>query len=419
MFEDAMNQSNPVFGEIAYVSNNKDMAEHGYITPMNLVYTRTKDSNGWESYKKDIGERLNAFIDSLIHIAEIHDINIVNDSKERRRGFLLVTVSGNQYLEAVRNSSKFLTWANNHEVGVYMTSAGTDKYTWCGKGRIKKAKAKDWEKNSTGSDKLFEIEDFVKIINGTCDVNDDYKDLELTREEINNHMNIILNINQCNTGIDLPSLNGVYISKLLNKDNPDAIQIPGRTCRPDSDDQLKIGKKENCPVRNPNNDYVKPYAYIYMCLDEFTFEERADIQETFDLYYKEYFMAKITLETRYAGVGDEDEKKPKNPPERKAKDVKETKSQSFNVREFENLQIDLLKEALSTKTHEEELAWWTDTIAPNMLMQIEKYPNFIDDNLTEDEKEFCLAVWFDDDMKTEFNILKFVNIINEHLKKYN
>ena len=416
-FNNVMNQSNPVFGEIAYVSDNKDMAMHGYITPMNLVYTRSKENEGWASYKEDIAERAKAFVESLMHIAEIHDKKIRKDSAGRRRGFLFVTVSGNRYLEAVRNSSKFLKWANENKVGVYMTSAETDRLDYTGEGRIKKATGKNWAKRSNGSE-TFKIEEFLDILNGRCDEDATYKEFELTAEETYNYMNILININQCNSGINLPALNGVYISKALDKDSPAAIQIPGRACRPDKDDQPKVGKIENCPANNPDHHgYVKPYGYIYTCLDEFTYDEYKNMKEVFELYYQDYFMVKTTLETRQAGA----KKKPDEPDNNNKGEGKDLiEADSFNIRLFEDFQIDLLK-ATTSKTLEERLAWWDDVceIAMNKLSDAElKNPNVYSEEFTEDEIEFCNAIVSDNDMKTDVNILKFANIFEERTKKY-
>lgn len=302
-FSRSMSQSNPVFGDVVYVSDNRELAEHGYITPMQLVYTRGKDpkTNEFVDFEITTETRLDNFIDNLINIATTHDNKISTDSGGRRRGFLFVTVRGNAFLECIYNSKKFLGWAVENKVGVYMTSSKTDNIDYTGGGRIKKADKPYWEPE------IFDISEFGHILNGEVDVTSPYKKLELTPKETKTHINLLINIEQLNTGTDLPGLNGVYISRPIDKDMPIAIQIPGRCCRPDIEDKNIIGNVANCPENNINTPYVKPYGYIYVCVDEFTKEEFDGLHEAFGFYYENYYMHKMILESRPVGTKKDDE----------------------------------------------------------------------------------------------------------------
>lgn len=382
-------QSNPAFGRVAYVSDNEDLAKHGFITPMNLVYVRgiEKKTGNYVAYKDDYEERVKDFVDNLMYISELHDQTIQKDSGGRRRGFLFVTVPSNNYLEEIYTSSKFLAWANANKVGVYMTSAGTDNELYLGEGRIKKAESLTWAKRVTnsGTYEAFKINEFIGILNGEAE-SEDCEEFVLTKEEINSHMNILININQCNSGINLPSLNGAYFARYFQKDMPDTIQVPGRTCRADSEDVAKVGKIENCPCVNPNHGYVKPYSYIYVCLDEFAPDQLHDIHEAVQFFYRDYYMAKTYVNTPERGLRNDDNE-PKNS-DKEPEDI--VAASSYELKDFESVNVDLLAMVLSN--NEGFTKECMDQIM-NANDKIDEYPEIFNEHIEENEIEFYIDMY--------------------------
>lgn len=303
MFENSMSQSNPIFGKIVYRTDERKMAKKGFKTPISAVLLTNidKDTHEFIDYSSESVEiKAKHFLITLKQAIEDLDIRIKQDSKGRRRAFLFVTVRGNIYLKQIRNNKKFNAWLIENNIGVYMTSSfisNNKEVEYNGGGQIKKSTSNSWV------DKNFSIGDFTDIINGCSNK---FKELNLTKDDIENHINILVNIDQCNTGINLPALNGVYISRLLDKNNPLSLQIPGRCSRPDNDDVMNINKwnKENKDFEVTEKcDLIKPNSYIYFSLDEFSREEQLQCNDVLCMIYQNEYLKKVTLPEKMIGVG--------------------------------------------------------------------------------------------------------------------
>lgn len=306
-FTTVRNQSNVIFGKAPiFKEDTREMALRGYVTPIKL--------HMWVNYTKD-GEQIKhetitdankgeRFVRNLMNIAEFHDKQIIKESHGRRRGFLFVSTAGNTYLKAVMFSSEFRTWANINNVGVYITSCvvnGQNK-EYQGGGYIKKAGKDDFETQMVGGvprPKQFKINEFINIINGKSG-----DELALTREETYTHMNIIINIDQLNTGVNLPGMNGYFLACYVNKNNPKAKQGPGRTIRPDKEDIKFVGNAENNAYMD-NCPYVKPFSHIYVTPEQFDGSDLDDMKSVFNLYYQNYLMEKCSIVMNFLGTGEQ------------------------------------------------------------------------------------------------------------------
>jgi hypothetical protein len=133
--------------------------------------------------------------------------------------------------------------------------------------------------------------------------------LNLTTEETNNNINILLNIEQANTGVNLPALNGVFISRLLDKDDPLALQIPGRCCRQDDEDKPNVNMWNIDPdfTITDRSTLVKPKSYVYFSADEFSYDEFNQCKEVLNIIYSNFYMTKPVILEDMAGIGKEEE----------------------------------------------------------------------------------------------------------------
>ena len=300
-FSTSYSQSNPVFGRCIYSASSRDLAEHGYTTPLIAIESyQIKDNNIINVASDEITDILSYFVDDLIIAVKDLDKRIVIDSKGKRRAFIFVTVPGNSFLRALRFSERFNNFINENQIGVYMTSSPINfidekgNRDYYGGGYIKKAK------NNFFESKQYSISDFLKIINNVDSLDNK---LNLTDEEIYNHINILINIDQCNTGVNLPGLNGVYLAKYLDRNNTLTVQIPGRICRPDSNDLSIIGDI-NTSAYSKNCKYVKPFGYIYIPVGLFTEEELDKIKEIMQVLYYNNALYRIAMETIPKGFGN-------------------------------------------------------------------------------------------------------------------
>ena len=303
-FTKVRNQSNVIFGRAPiYKEDTVEMAFRGYVTPVKLHYWINYDKDGVKIVHNDgwtNKDKADRFVENLINIAEFHDEEIWKESQHRRHGFLFVSVEGNLYLAAIMNSEKFLKWARDNNVGVYLTSCkvnGEGK-DYQGGGYVKKAGKDDFEIIKIGgvpTPKQFGINEFINIINGKS--NDA---LALTDEEIKTHINIIINIDQLNTGVNLPGMNGYYLACYVNKNDPKAKQGPGRTIRPDKEDIKKVGEVEN-NAYTKNCPYVKPFSHIYITPEQFDDEKLDEMHRVFNLYYQTYLMEKGVIVCNFFG----------------------------------------------------------------------------------------------------------------------
>ncbi len=298
-FTKSLSQSNPIFGKCVYKTNAINLAMHGYTTPLQAIYIK-EEENGEilnVSYEEE-HVKLKYFVNDLIIAIKNLDNKIVQDSKGQRRAFMFVTVPSNRYLRALKNSDQFGEFIINNEVGVYMTSSpinhkdpNGDK-DYAGGGYVKKAKNNYWEP------KHFKIEEFIDILNNTNNVQ-----IGLTTEEVNNHINVLVNIDQCNTGVNLPGLNGVYFGRYFDENNPLVVQIPGRICRPDNMDLGIIGD-ENTSAYSKKCNYVKPFGYIYIPVGLLTMEELENTKRIMEVLYHNNALKRVTMETIPKGFGD-------------------------------------------------------------------------------------------------------------------
>jgi hypothetical protein len=215
---------------------------------------------------------------------------------------MFVAVPGNAYLRQLYYSDRFKEFISSNNVGVYMTSSpinhkdAKDNKDYAGGGYVKKARNNFWESNK------FKISEFIKIING----NHIDSSINLTEYEINNNINILINIEQCNTGINLPGLNGVYIARALEENNPLTIQIPGRICRADDSDKGIIGNIETSAYSD-NCQYVKPFGYIYIPVGLFNEQEFEDMHQALSKMYHNNALKSISIMKTNVGLGNPDE----------------------------------------------------------------------------------------------------------------
>lgn len=302
-FTKSYSQSNPIFGKCIYSTNNRELAEHGYTTPLNAIESyQIKNGEILNVSNSKIGDQLKFFVDDLIIAVKDLDKRIIHDSKGRRRAFMFVTVPGNAYLRQLYFSDRFNEFICTNNVGVYMTSSPinfkdnkADK-DYEGGGYVKKAKNNFWES------KIFKITDFMNIINGRyLEPN-----LNLSQEEINTNINILINIEQCNTGIDLPGLNGGYMAKAFDKNNPNIVQMPGRICRPDEADKCIIGNVETAAYSN-NCQYIKPFGYIYIPVGLFNEEEYAELHDALSIMYFDNALKSVSIMKTDIGLNNPDE----------------------------------------------------------------------------------------------------------------
>ena len=327
MFSKVLNQSNPIFGKLVFNTDRemtKRMTEKGFITPLTAVIISSTDPQTNEAVNvsgDEIDKRLSHFLYSLRMATLDLDARIKQNSNGTRRAFMFVTVRGNAYLKKVRYDADFNKWLRDNNIGVYMTSSflpnGIEN-DYDGGGQIKKANELNWADAKIG------ISDFIDIINGCSEK---FPHLNLTTEEINNNINILLNIEQANTGVNLPALNGTFISRLLDKNNPLALQIPGRSCRPDEEDKSNINMWNLDPnfTITDRSTLVKPKSYIYFSADEFSHEEFDKCKEVLNIIYSNFYMTKPIILEDMAGIGKEDEPDNSNKNHREVKEGKEWK----------------------------------------------------------------------------------------------
>ena len=309
MFSRVLNQSNPIFGKLVFRTDRemtKKMTEKGFITPLTAVIMSSTDKETNEAVNvsaDEMDKKLSHFLYSLRMATLDLDARIKQNSKGTRRAFLFVTVRGNMYLKKVRNDANFNKWLRDNNIGVYMTSSfipnGIEN-DYDGGGQIKKANEYTWSNKKVG------ISDFIDIINNCSEK---FPELNLTTEETNNNINILLNIEQANTGVNLPALNGVFISRLLDKNNPLALQIPGRCCRQDYEDVPNVNKWNIDPefIISDRSTLVKPKSYVYFSADEFSYDEFEQCREILDIIYSNFYMTKPIILEDMSGIGKEDE----------------------------------------------------------------------------------------------------------------
>lgn len=309
MFSKVLNQSNPIFGKLVFRTDRemtKRMTEKGFITPLTAVIISSTDPQTNEVVNvsaDEIDKKLSHFLYSLRMATLDLDARIKQNSNGTRRAFLFVTVRGNAYLKKVRYDADFNKWLRDNNIGVYMTSSflpnGIEN-DYDGGGQIKKANELNWADAKIG------ISDFIDIINGCSEK---FANLNLTTEETNNNINILLNIEQANTGVNLPALNGVFISRLLDKNDPLALQIPGRSCRPDDEDKPNINMWNIDPnfTITDRSALVKPKSYIYFSADEFSYDEFNQCKEVLNIIYSNFYMTKPIILDDEAGIGKEEE----------------------------------------------------------------------------------------------------------------
>lgn len=312
MFSKVINQSNPIFGRLVFRTDRdmtKLMTEKGFITPLTAVIMNTTDNKTGEYVNvsclsgREHHKKLEHFLYSLRIATMDLDARIKNNSQGTRRAFLFVTVRGNEYLKTVRNDANFNKWLRDNNIGVYMTSSFLQNgisNEYDGGGQIKKANEANWSSEKIG------ISDFIDIINNDSEK---FPHLNLTPEEVNNNINILLNIEQCNTGVNLPDLNGVFISRLLDENNPLALQIPGRCCRQDREDKHQVNKwniDPNFTIKD-RSQLVKPKSYVYISADEFSSEEFEQCKRMLNIIYSNFYMTKPIILEDMAGIGKEEE----------------------------------------------------------------------------------------------------------------
>ena len=313
MFSKVLNQSNPIFGKLVFNTDRemtKRMTEKGFITPLTAVILSSTDPQTNEAVNvsgDEMDKRLSHFLYSLRMATLDLDARIKQNSNGTRRAFMFVTVRGNAYLKKVRYDADFNKWLRDNNIGVYMTSSflpnGIEN-DYDGGGQIKKANELNWTDAKIG------ISDFIDILNGCSEK---FHNLNLTTEETNNNINILLNIEQANTGVNLPALNGVFISRLLDKNDPLALQIPGRSCRQDDEDKPNVNMWNMDPnfTITDRSTLVKPKSYIYFSADEFSQEEFEKCKEVLNIIYSNFYMTKPIILDDEAGLGD-GEKEPDN-----------------------------------------------------------------------------------------------------------
>ena len=327
MFSKVLNQSNPIFGKLVFRTDRemtKKMTEKGFITPLTAVILSSTDKQTHEAVNvsaDEMDKKLSHFLYSLRMATLDLDARIKQNSNGTRRAFLFVTVRGNAYLKKVRNDANFNKWLRDNNIGVYMTSSfipnGIEN-DYDGGGQIKKANESNWTDAKIG------ISDFIDIINGCSEK---FANLNLTTEETNNNINILLNIEQANTGVNLPALNGVFISRLLDKDDPLALQIPGRCCRQDDEDKPNVTMWNIDPnfTITDRSTLVKPKSYIYFSADEFTHDEFNQCKEVLNIIYSNFYMTKPVILEDMTGIGKEEEPDNSNKNIPKLKEGKEWK----------------------------------------------------------------------------------------------
>ncbi len=299
-FEKSMSQSNPMFGRVVYRSNPRELAEKGYTTPLQCIILNQYQNN--EKVETNTQEsKVKYFVTDLVDAIKDLDDRIKTDSKGQRRAFMFVTVPGNGYLSELYHSKYFNNFIMNEEVGVYMTSSPINhkdsegNRDYAGGGYIKKAESYNWESTH------FKITDFIDIINNKSS----NTELNLTKNEINTHINILINIDQCNTGVNLPGLNGVYFGRAIDENDPLFIQIPGRSCRSDSDDNDLIGD-ENTNAYSENCKYVKPFAYIYLPAGLLNYDEFEQMERSIRMLYYKSALTRIKMIDIMKGCGNKD-----------------------------------------------------------------------------------------------------------------
>lgn len=309
MFSKVLNQSNPIFGNLVFRTDRemtKKMTEKGFITPLTAVILSSTDKQTHEAVNvsaDEMDKKLSHFLYSLRMATLDLDARIKQNSNGTRRAFLFVTVRGNAYLKKVRNDANFNKWLRDNNIGVYMTSSfipnGIEN-DYDGGGQIKKANESNWADAKIG------ISDFIDIINGCSEK---FANLNLTTEETNNNINILLNIEQANTGVNLPALNGVFISRLLDKDDPLALQIPGRCCRQDDEDKPNVNMWNIDPdfTITDRSTLVKPKSYVYFSADEFSYDEFNQCKDVLNIIYSNFYMTKPVILEDMAGIGKEEE----------------------------------------------------------------------------------------------------------------
>lgn len=309
MFSKVLNQSNPIFGNLVFRTDRemtKKMTEKGFITPLTAVILSSTDKQTHEAVNvsaDEMDKKLSHFLYSLRMSTLDLDARIKQNSNGTRRAFLFVTVRGNAYLKKVRNDANFNKWLRDNNIGVYMTSSfipnGIEN-DYDGGGQVKKANESNWTDAKIG------ISDFIDIINGCSEK---FANLNLTTEETNNNINILLNIEQANTGVNLPALNGVFISRLLDKDDPLALQIPGRCCRQDDEDKPNVNMWNIDPdfTITDRSTLVKPKSYVYFSADEFSYDEFNQCKEVLNIIYSNFYMTKPVILEDMAGIGKEEE----------------------------------------------------------------------------------------------------------------
>lgn len=362
-FSNDCNQSNPIFGEVVNHTDAVKMAEKCWTISLNAVLLTEKDAetcNIINVSSKDLSKQEDYFLNELQNTILDLDQHIKEDSKGKRRAFLFVMTRGNGYLAKVRNDPEFNKWINNNHIGIYVTSSkvqGLKASEYSGGGYIKKANEIGWR------DENYNISDFLDIIMNNSIK---YSDVNLTRNEIYNNINVLINIGQLNTGNNLPALNGIFVSRYLDKNCPEAIQGPGRTVRPEPED---IGKIEqwNKEISNFNIDthpelkseLIKPTAYLYYSMAEFTAEEQAGLRDTLKVIYQNIYMKKIIHSSQSVGT-----KSPKDPPknddDNKNEDVRDAKEElNSDGLTKHSLMLDIRKTFNSTEelSNEFDVTW--------------------------------------------------------------
>lgn len=398
-FTKSFSQSNPAFGRCIYEAPARELAESGYTTPLQAIESyQIKDGEMLNVSCEDISEQLKYFVDDLIIAIKDLDKRIIVDSKGKRRAFMFVTVPGNAYLRMLKYSDRFKAFITENEVGVYMTSSPVNhkdpigEKDYNGGGYIKKATNNYWET------KQYNISDFIKIINNINAPNN----LGLTSDEINSHINILINIDQCNTGINLPGLNGVYIARCLDKDNPLSVQIPGRICRPDKDDILIIGNKETSAYSD-NCNYVKPFGYIYIPVGLFTEEEFSTLRDTFIQMYYNNSLIRVLMLKNNIGL--------------------------TNSNELNNTDKDSFEEVIIDYKHVKDPNWNTDFNKIDLLKDIMfGDPSIFKDKISDKiisvslEDKIKIHSMFEDNFKnipiTNYNLELFYNKIKHFHRKF-
>jgi hypothetical protein len=109
--------------------------------------------------------------------------------------------------------------------------------------------------------------------------------------------------------VNLPALNGVFISRLLDKDDPLALQIPGRCCRQDDEDKPNVNMWNIDPdfTITDRSTLVKPKSYVYFSADEFSYDEFNQCKEVLNIIYSNFYMTKPVILEDMAGIGKEEE----------------------------------------------------------------------------------------------------------------